>query len=426
MQVQLCVLAALLASWARALAPAALAPEALAREALVTYRANEAIPPDKVLARVLRANSCTDAERRAAADSFLGTATRLRRYEWLCRDVRGDAEEFAAALLRARHEDWTTTDWPSDPNERISVESGVPLWLCARWRRDLGDEAARAVAFASTSRGPVTLRVRDDVSIDAVEASLAAAGVVTERPPRHVGAPRALTLTEGRPRGGVWALPGWDEAYFEVQDAGSQAIVEACGVGFDTALDMCAGNGGKATPLAARAREVWCHDIDTERLKRLRARARRAGVSVQCTDGATLPDATFELVLVDAPCSGSGVLRRLGRTMSFDVADEEEENDLVARRRRRDREVHARADEALASFADLQLSLLRDAAARSRDRLVYATCSTLREENEDIVAAFDDAAFEPWPFESGAGHTRLLLPGPHHDGFFVARWRRCS
>ena len=176
------------------------------------------------------------------------------------------------------------------------------------------------------------MRVRDDVSIDAVEASLT---VAIERPPHYVGAPRALTLTEGRPPGGVWALPGWDEALFEVQDAGSQAIVEACGEGFDRALDMCAGNGGKSIPLAARCRELWCHDVDTERLKRLRARAHRAGVSVQCTDGVTLPDATFDLVLVDAPCSGSGVLRRLGRTMSFDVADGDEE-DLAARRRSRD------------------------------------------------------------------------------------------
>ena len=420
------MLAFLLISCAQALNPAA-----LAREALVVYRANEErIAPDKVLAKVLRTNPCTDAERRAAADAFLGTVTRLRRYEWLCRDIQGDSEEVAAALLRARDEDAeevaatllrardedrTTTEWPSDPNERLSVESGAPLWLCARWRRDLGD-AARAVAFASTSRGPVTLRVRDDASIDAVEAALT---VATERPPHHVGAPRALTLTEGRPPGGVWALPGWEEALFEVQDAGSQAIVEACGDGFDSALDMCAGNGGKSIPLAARCRELWCHDVDTERLKRLRARARRAGVSVQCTDGVTLPDATFDLVLVDAPCSGSGVLRRLGRTMCFDVAGDDEERDLAARRRRNDRAVHARADEELAGFAQLQISLLRDAAARCRDRLVYATCSTLREENEDVVAAFDDDAFE-------LEDTRRLLPGPWHDGFFVARWRRLS
>ena len=59
------------------------------------------------------------------------------------------------------------------------------------------------------------------------------------------------------------------------------------------------------------------------------------------------------------------------------------------------------------------------AAARCRDRLVYATCSTLREENEDVVAAFADESFE-------LEDTRRLLPGFWHDGFFVARWRRRS
>ena len=117
------MLAFLLLSCAQALNPAA-----LAREALVEYRANEErIAPDKVLARVLRNNQCTDSERRAAAESFLGTAARLRRYEWLCRDVRGGAEEVAEALLQARDEDRTTTEWPSDPDERLSVESGAPL-----------------------------------------------------------------------------------------------------------------------------------------------------------------------------------------------------------------------------------------------------------------------------------------------------------
>ena len=99
-----------------------------------------------------------------------------------------------------------------------------------------------------------------DVLIGAVEEALAAAGVVTERPPAGVGAPRALTLVGGRPRGGVWALPGWSEGEFEVQDAGSQAIVEACfdggGGGGGVALDMCAGNGGKSLALAARAKEL--------------------------------------------------------------------------------------------------------------------------------------------------------------------------
>ena len=115
-------------------------------------------------------------------------------------------------------------------------------------------------------------------------------------------------------------------------------------------------------------------------------------------------------MLVDAPCSGSGVVRR-GRALAVGADDE------------------AEAAAALEAFAALQLALLREGAARSADRLVYATCSTLREENEDVVAAFDDPDFAPWPFDGAAlsgcrGHARALLPGDAHDGFFIARWRR--
>jgi len=286
------LLVALLLASARALAPAA-----LAREALVAYRASEEnVAADKVLARALRGESSfTDADRRVAADVFLGTATRLRRYEWICAQrglcgAASDATAVAAALLRARDEDDGAYTWPADADERLSATSGAPLWLCARWRRDLGEAVAAAVADQSTRRGPVTLRVRDDVSIGAVEEALAAAGVVTERPPAGVGAPRALTLVGGRPRGGVWALPGWSEGEFEVQDAGSQAIVEACsdgggggGGGGGGALDMCAGNGGKSLALAARAKELWCHASLDHSLKVL------APFLTGASDGALVP-----------------------------------------------------------------------------------------------------------------------------------------
>ena len=263
--------------------------------------------------------------------------------QWLCRHAgrqrRGRCsvapstgrgrQELAATLLRARDEDRTTTEWPSDPDERLSVESGAPLWLCARWRRDLGrcSESRRVRVDEPRARDVTRPRRRLARSRRGV------LGVRTERPPPDIGAPRALTLTEGRPPGGVWAQPGWEEALFEVQDAGSQAIVEACCEGFDSALDMCAGNGGKSIPLAARCQELWCHDVDTERLKRLRARARRAGVSVQCTDG-TLPDATFDLVLVDALAAGRAFEAARPHD-ELDVADGDDEDDLAARRRRR-------------------------------------------------------------------------------------------
>ena len=231
-----------------------------------------------------------------------------------------------------------------------------------------------------------------------------------------------------------------------MQDAGSQAIVEACAPEEGgRALDACAGNGGKALALAERFQDVLCHDVDVDRLAVLRKRARKAGVAeaVATTDATPLPRGrAFDLVLVDAPCSGSGVLRRLGRTADFAPADSPADADdrapaavdaHAARRARRDRAADREAGAALSRLAALQISLLSDHAARSRDRLVYATCSLAREENADVVDAFEASAafagYAPWPFDGAAlsgvdTHTRTLLPSPHHDGFFIARWRR--
>ena len=182
------MLAFLLATCAQALNPAA-----LAREALVEYRANEErIAPDKVLARVLRNNQCTDSERRAAAESFLGTAARLRRYEWLCRDIRGDSEEVAAALLRARDEDAkevaatllrardedrTTTEWPSDPDERLSVESGAPMFG--------GGRAVRTPRDASTASIEASSRTRNVTGPRLVDANATARAASFPRSRRH-------------------------------------------------------------------------------------------------------------------------------------------------------------------------------------------------------------------------------------------------
>ena len=415
--------------------------------------------PDRCLAKALRAaKDLSDEERGLAASSVLGCASRLKRYEWIlgARGVRSaDGADIAARLL-LEHADETAAPlrdalaarvggaaaprnpvpWPDGGDDALATRSGVPLWLARRLRRDFGDAVAAEVAFNSTLRGPVTLRVAGGFDLETVARRIGAA-----RPPESLGAPRALALPYGRPRGGVWALPGWDAGAFEVQDAGSQAVAEACGGG-GTALDFCAGNGGKTLALAERFESVWCHDVDASRLARLRARAAKAGVArrVFCSDEAPIPAGQlFDAVLVDAPCSGSGVLRRFGRTVDFAAGAGDADLDDVldahaALRRARDRDADARSGEALAELAELQLAILRRAADAAADRLVYATCSVLAEENAAVVRAFEASpaasGFEPWDFdaslEGAAGHARTLLPSARADGFFVARWRRAS
>jgi len=286
---------------------------------------------------------------------------------------------------------------PDDPALRLSF----PDWLWTTMERELGPEAPR-LADALNLPGPVCLRpnlLRTTAA--ALAARLAGEGVRTSAG-RLV--PSALLVTSPRPN--VYGLAAWREGLLEVQDEASQlagALVDARPG--ESLLDLCAGAGGKTLLLAAAVGpggSVCACDVDAERLRRLDTRARRAGAAhlVRVCGGAPPPDASFDAALVDAPCSELGALRR-GPDLRF------------------------RIDPAtLAPLPFLQRELLARAAARVRPggRLVYATCTFRREEDEEVAEAFEG---------SHPGFTREVWTRtwPHRDGadaFFVARWRRLS
>jgi 16S rRNA (cytosine967-C5)-methyltransferase len=199
----------------------------------------------------------------------------------------------------------------------------------------------------------------------------------------------------------------------EIQDLGSQLILETIGIEPGGRwLDACAGAGGKTLQLAAITGprgHVDAHDIRADALRELRARGARAGLKNITVLGVRTAPA-YDGVLVDAPCSGSGTWRRAPH---LKWSTEPEHVEEAARR---------------------QLELLLQFAPRVRPggRLVYATCSLSRRENEDVVLAFLAAQreFAPAPFArifgarfDGPGLT--FLPALHDtDGFFVASLRR--
>lgn len=187
--------------------------------------------------------------------------------------------------------------------------------------------------------------------------------------------PGAVRLAHGRPPGGLWALPEWRAGCFEVQDSGSQLIALAVGAApGERVLDLCAGNGGKALAVACGAMRgvgsVLGYDVDPSRLRQMVAAARRAGCdgAVAAVDGEAalnaLP-ADFDAVLVDAPCSSTGALRRRpGLRWALSEA------------------------EATEALPRLQRQLIARAAAKARrpgGRVVYATCSVLPCENGAFV-----------------------------------------
>jgi 16S rRNA (cytosine967-C5)-methyltransferase len=233
-----------------------------------------------------------------------------------------------------------------DGGDAYAVATSLPDDLAAEWWHRLGADRAVAHARLLAGRAPMALRVlREPVAL----------------PGRRVG--RALF-----PAGNldIHTLPDWREGRVEVQDAGSQWVVDALGIepGMRV-LDLCAGAGGKSLAMAALGARVTAWDTRSSALVQLDRRARRCGLDIRIAE----PSGRFDLVLVDAPCSGTGVLRR-----------------------------HPENRWKLAFPTEIQRSLV-ERAARLAPRVAYATCSLATRENEAVVPG----GLTRWPDEEGEG-----------------------
>jgi 16S rRNA (cytosine967-C5)-methyltransferase len=273
------------------------------------------------------------------------------------------------------------------------VRLDVPDWLLPRLRASLGPDLEPACA-ALRERAPVHLRANLlKATREEAGRALAAEGVATE-PLADVET--ALLVTEGA--AAVARSRAYLDGLVELQDASSQAAVLALPLrDGDRVLDLCAGGGGKTLAMGARARlRPYAHDADPRRMANLPARAERAGlaVTILADPRAVAP---FDLVLVDAPCSGSGTWRRAP--------------DAKWRL----------TPERLASLVALQAKLIGEAAGliAPGGRLAFATCSVLDEEGPSQVAAF--LARDAGWVQDGRFAAR---PGPGGDGFFQAVLRR--
>jgi len=185
----------------------------------------------------------------------------------------------------------------------------------------------------------------------------------------------------------------------ELQDAASQAVCDALPIHKDmSVLDFCAGGGGKALALAAKGAVVLAHDANAARMQDLPARAARAGTPIQiCSDPAK--EAPFDLVLCDAPCSGSGTWRRTPEAK------------------------WASTPERLAQVQSTQSSILDQAATliAAGGILAYCTCSVFRCENDMQIAAFLKRNTEFTVL-----NTQKYLPQRSADGFCLFQLKRKS
>ncbi|MBX3207119.1 MAG: Sun protein [Labilithrix sp.] len=305
---------------------------------------------------------------------------------------------------------------------RAAFESTDPS-LRASIVRAIGEDAALALLGAHEGAPPLGLRIEDAAERDAWLERLRAA-----RPNATFEAGRVSPhAVLARGAGKVVELPGYDDGAWTPQEEGSQLVALALGArSGEAVLDACAGRGNK-TGLLARAvgpaGSVDAADVHPKKLDRLTHELERIGCRPRATFAvdwsrgtgeAAAPDARgYDRVLVDAPCSGTGTLRR--------------RPELALRRSSGD----------VRELAALQRSILARAATlvRPGGRVVYAVCSVLREEAEDVLADVVAAAgLEPAPFDApaaaalaGASATLRLLPHEHGtDGYFVASLVRPS
>jgi 16S rRNA (cytosine967-C5)-methyltransferase len=304
----------------------------------------------------------------------------------------------------------------SDVADYLSVRESHPRWLVERWLRRYGRNTTEAMLAASNESPPLTVRTNERVTTRDALAALFAEAEVPALPTAY--SPVGLRLASP---GAVDALVGYEEGLFQVQDEAAQLVALFAAVPDGArVLDACAAPGGKACHLAERHR-VLAVDLYPAKLERIRAEARRLGledrVEVLAHD-ATEPFPAdigpVDAVLLDAPCTGLGTLRR--------------HPELRWRRTEPD----------VPRLATLQRRILERCQEQvpPGGTLTYSVCSTEPEEGQDQIDLFlrshpDFTAESPtvaerlgWPRSQGFLRT---LPGPEGmDGFFSARLRRLS
>ncbi|WP_228720649.1 RsmB/NOP family class I SAM-dependent RNA methyltransferase [Nitrogeniibacter mangrovi] len=357
------------------------------------------LPADTVVQQYLKRERRLGARDRARlSDLVFGCLRHLPRLR-----VVAGADADAAALVEA----WLDGGWTSLDAATLDRASAadMPAWLLAAWP---WQDAAEAQAMAEAFNVPAPLDLRVNIAKakrDAVQAALARDGIETEA---GRWSPHALRVM-GKPA--LQRHPLMNDGTLEVQDEGSQLL------GFllaprrgELVVDFCAGAGGKALHMGAMMRNagrIHAFDVSAGRLSALSLRARRAGLSIVHPMAITDERDTrlgrlagkADRVLVDAPCSGLGTLRRAP--------------DLKWRQGPED--VHARAA--------VQSAILESAArlVKPGGVLVYATCSMLAEENEQVVDRFVAAheAFRLEPCRPVLEKQGVALPADERDALHL-------
>ena len=368
----------------------------------------EDIPPSAVL------NTCTSIARSCGHEGLAKYSNAVLR-----------------SYLRKREESLVLASATLQPDKNLGVNElseyySMPAWMIERWRQNLGTETTLAILNESQTEPKVFIRVnRTAISPEGLQVILARAGVELAQSSVVEGVFQILS----RGRGRLEELPGYKEGLFSIQDEAASLVSEIVNPDPDTTvIDLCAAPGGKSLHLAEMLEgkgKVIAVDIYEKRLtelKKNRARLSLSNIEISTGDGREFKfDRLADSVLVDAPCSGTGVLNR--------------RSDLKYRKKPED----------LKELPVLQEALLNNAATLVKPGgvLVYSTCSLEPEENQAVIESFlkkwgesfKPEDLTPYLPESLKNDDRLsdtakagmllLHPGIRGlSGFFIARLRR--
>jgi 16S rRNA (cytosine967-C5)-methyltransferase len=318
------------------------------------------------------------------------------------RQEEGEATaKFANALLRRiaeARDEWRELPPPNAkaPLAEKAAWASLPDWWWKRWERDLGFERAIRISERSAERPDLWFRFRDETPPSGTAFT---AGPV----------PGSARTQDAEASGDVKMLPGFDEGGWIVQDLASQILVERfaeilrANRGPDAKLlDRCAAPGGKAVAMAWKGFPVFATDSDRSRLARVTENIRRTGAEIEVISEPTeLWKVTYDAIWIDAPCSGSGILRR-----HPDVRWIRKEKDLESLRR-------------------IQRELLVEACEKlpSGGMLFFSVCSLFREEGRDHLDSLGWSAADA-PMEI-VWETALTPDSePSTDGFFGVALRK--
>lgn len=320
----------------------------------------------------------------------------------------------ANAVLRRldRERDTNVVETPADPIDALAVQESHPRWLVARWVARWGEEETRRLLRANNLEAPLVARPVHAVR-EQVEAMLEAAGVTVEDAPLV-----SDSIVLASPVSALTELGAFRQGLLHLQDPASTLVTKYAAVPEGaTVADLCAAPGGKTVELARRASAVFASDVSAARMRRVIENVTRMeldSVVPYVADARRPALRGVDMVLIDAPCTGTGTFRR-----HPDARWRVKPSDLAV-------------------MAALQREILRAASTivGPGGLLVYSTCSLETEENDAQVERFlsdhSEWRLEPPPEGSvpttvlDAGRLRVLPQKHGTDGAFAARLRRAS